>query len=207
MKTHSTIRRPAAARAAIAAVFAKFGTVMATWAVHLPSVQQATGISKAMLGTLLLICGVGGLIGMQLGGALVDHFGGRVIAGTGAAALALALLLPLSATSLLVAVLGTLVLGLAAGITDVSMNAAAVQVEHAYGRPIMASFHAMYSIGNVVGSLISAAGFALSLSVFTTVGVIVAICVATALAAEIVLYRSPVEANTDLSEPAPGPQP
>jgi len=41
------------------------------------------------------------------------------------------------------------------------MNAAAVQVERAYGRPVMASFHEMFSVGTVLGSLISAAGFAL----------------------------------------------
>ena len=43
------------------------------------------------------------------------------------------------------------------------MNAAAVSVERDYGRPIMAAFHAVFSVGTVVGSLIGAAGFALRL--------------------------------------------
>jgi MFS family permease len=192
MSTPHTSRGPAPARVAVAAIFTAFGVIMATWAVHLPAVQQATGISKAMLGTLLFICGVGGLIGMQLGGALVDRFSYVGATGVGAGALALAVVLPLSASTLPIAGLGTAVFGFAAGISDVSMNAAAVQVERAYRRPIMASFHAMFSIGNVIGSLLSAAGFALHVSVSATASAVATVCACTAVSATVILLRSPV---------------
>ena len=54
------------------------------------------------------------------------------------------------------------------------MNAAAVDVERVYGRPIMASFHAVFSVGNVLGALIGAAAFALGAGVLATAFVVVA---------------------------------
>jgi MFS family permease len=204
--TPLTPRSPAAARVGVAAIFTAFGTTMATWAIHLPALQQATGISKAMLGTLLLICGVGGLVGMQLGGALVDRFNYVGATGVGAmAAMALAVVLPLSASTLLMAAVGAATFGLAAGIADVSMNAAAVEVERAYRRPIMASFHALFSIGNVMGALLSAAGFALQASATATASVVAALCVCAATCAGVVLLRSPV--HTAPPQPAPVTEP
>ena len=54
------------------------------------------------------------------------------------------------------AALAVVVFGVSSGISEVAMNAAAVDVERRYGRPIMGAFHGVFSVGNVVGSLISA---------------------------------------------------
>jgi MFS family permease len=180
LQNDSDRRRAQTARAAVALAFASFGLIMATWAVHLPSMQAATGASTAMLGTLLLTSGVGALSGMQLAGRLVDHYGSMRVVGLSSALMACAVVVPLTATSLSVAMLGAFIFGLTAGVPDVAMNAAAVQVERVYDRPIMASFHAMFSVGNVIGSLISAAGFALGVSVLTAVVSAVIPCLAAA---------------------------
>jgi predicted MFS family arabinose efflux permease len=166
------------ARYAVFALFASFGIVLSTWAVHLPVLQQNVGLSNAMLGTVLLILGAGSLVGMQLSGALVDRVGGGRIATIAGAVLAAAITLPLTASGLGQAIAGTFVLGAAAGCADVGMNAVAVSVERDYGRPIMASFHAMFSIGTVVGSLLGAAGFALQLGILPTTITITIICLA-----------------------------
>jgi fucose permease len=50
-------------------------------------------------------------------------------------------------------VAGLFVFGLLSGLQDVAMNAHAVRVERAYGRPLMTSFHAVYSVGGFVGAL------------------------------------------------------
>src|SRR6478672_9921898 len=155
------------ARAAVFALFASFGIVLSTWAVHLPALKQSVGMSNAMTGTVLLILGVGSLAGMQLSGA----------------ALAVSIMLPLAATTIGHAGFGALVLGISAGCADVGMNAAAVDVERAYGRPIMAAFHAVFSVGTVIGSLLGAAGFALQLSTLTTTSTIASICLVTVGAA------------------------
>jgi MFS family permease len=190
------------ARIAVALAFTSFGIVLATWAVHLPSVQAATGISTAMLGTLLLTSGVGAIMGMQAAGKLVDRYGSFRVVGWASAAVACAVLVPLTATSLPVAFLGALIYGISAGMPDVAMNAAAVHVERVYGRPIMASLHAMFSVGNVVGSLISAAGFALRLSVPLTAAAAVALCLALAALSAFGLRTSAIK-HADRNYDAP----
>jgi len=46
------------------------------------------------------------------------------------------------------------VVGAANGVLGVAMNAQAAAVERAYGRPIMASFHALFSLGGLAGSAV-----------------------------------------------------
>jgi MFS family permease len=188
------------ARFAVALAFTCFGIVLATWAVHLPSLQAATGISTAMLGTLLLTSGVGAIAGMPVAGKLVDRYGSFRVVGWVCAAMACSVLVPLTATSLPVAFLGALLYGVCAGMPDVAMNAAAVQVERAYGRPIMASFHAMFSVGNVLGSLISAAGFALGLSVSVSVALAAALCLVFAALAAVALRSSSINESEGVRE-------
>jgi predicted MFS family arabinose efflux permease len=157
-------------------MFASFGVVLSTWAVHLPVLQHNVGLSNAMLGTVLLILGAGSLVGMQLSGALVDRVGSGRVATIAGVVLAAAITLPLNAATLAQAIAGAFVLGIAAGCADVGMNALAVSVERDYGRPIMASFHAMFSIGTVVGSLLGAGGFALRLGILAMTAMIAIIC-------------------------------
>ncbi|MDT5364803.1 MAG: hypothetical protein QOC69_6565 [Mycobacterium sp.] len=166
------------ARYAVFALFASFGVVLSTWAVHLPVLQHNVGLSNATLGTVLLILGAGSLVGMQLSGALVDRVGSGRVATIAGAGLAAAITLPLTASTLGQAIAGAFVLGVAAGCADVGMNALAVSVERDYGRPIMASFHAMFSVGTVVGSLLGAAGFALRLGILAMTTMIAIICLA-----------------------------
>lgn len=166
-------RRVVRARFAVFVLFASFGGVLSTWVVHLPELKAATGISTAVLGTVLLVLGVGSLAGMQLIGFLIDRFGSEIVAVVAGAAMPLALLAPLSASRLGHALAGAFVFGVAAGCADVSMNAAAVSVERDYERPIMAAFHGVFSIGTVVGSLLGAAGFALHVG---TIAMAAAVC-------------------------------
>ncbi len=157
--------RPAlrGARPALYGLFASFGILLSTWAVHLPGLKQAVGMSASTMGTMLLVLGVGSLVGMQVAGVLVDRFGGEGVALTGSAAMAVTMLVPLAAHTLMHAVLGALLFGVMAGAADVSVNAVAVDVQRDGERPIMASFHGTYSGGTVVGALLGAGGFAVGL--------------------------------------------
>nr|WP_043625580.1 hypothetical protein [Nonomuraea candida] len=90
-----------------------------------------------------------------------------------------------------------LLFGAVHGVLDVAMNAGAVQVERAYGRPIMSSFHAVYSLGGFAGA---AAGelFAhrelTAAATFWTVGAL--IVVLAAWAARWTLHPTPAPAPT-----------
>jgi predicted MFS family arabinose efflux permease len=175
-----TLRR---ARAAVFALFASFGIVLSTWAVHLPALKQSVGMSNAVTGTVLLILGIGSLAGMQISGVAISRWGTERVAVMAGVALAVSIMVPLAATTIGQAAVGAFVLGTSAGCADVGMNAAAVDVERDYGRPIMAAFHAVFSIGTVIGSLLGSAGFALQLTTLTTTSTIASICLVTVGAA------------------------
>lgn len=170
--------KPLRMRIAVIGVFASFGLVVATWAVHLPTMKQATGMSSTALGLVVLVLGGGALVGMLISGVLVDRFGSGPIAVAGGAAMALGVNIPLSATNVWIAGAGAFLCGVAVGVTDVAMNAAAVDVERFYGRPIMASFHGVFSVGNVVGAGIGTVAFAVHVPVFVTVLGVTVLCLA-----------------------------
>ncbi len=183
-------------RLAVFAVFTAFGVSVSSWAVHLPSLQRATGISTAMLGTVILLYGLGALVGMQFCGPLSDRWGPGRLSLVSATLMAVTMPLPFVTDSLGWAIGGAVVFGVVTGATDVAMNAAAVAVERAYGRPIMAAFHGLFSIGTVIGSGIAAIGFLVHASTVVMTGLLAVVAVGlTAVAAP--WLRSPVLAGTD----------
>ncbi|HXA60260.1 MAG TPA: MFS transporter [Streptosporangiaceae bacterium] len=145
-----------AGRLATFAYFILNGFILGMWIVHIPSVEQHTGISHAVLGWLLLLLGAGAFAGMQLVGPLTDRFGARRVVPASAALCSAALVLPGLANGAWTLGGALLILGFGNGCLDVSMNTHAVQVERGYQRPIMSAFHALFSIGGVIASLVGA---------------------------------------------------
>jgi MFS family permease len=178
MTVPGEVRTLVRARVAVFALFCTYGIVLSTWAVHLPGLKRAVGMSNGMVGTVLLVLGIGSLVGMQVCGAIIDRLGGVVISVVASASLSLAIPVPLTASTIWQAMAGALVLGVAAGCSDVALNSVGVSLERAYGRPILAAFHAMWSVGTVIGSLAGAAGFALHLTTLMTTVTVVAACLA-----------------------------
>lgn len=185
-----------ASRVAVFLLFAGFGVCISTWAVHIPTVQQRTGISAGALGTMLLLNGAGALVGMQITGPLVDRFGAGRVALAGALGMALTLALPLNASSAVALAAGLLVFGVCTGITDVAMNARAVVVEQAAGTPIMSAFHAVFSVGTVLGSLVGAATLATGWSMPLTAVVLGVVCGVAVLVSAPNLIRARPKAAT-----------
>lgn len=133
--------------------FFLLGMVGAVWVARIPAVKHRLDLTDGALGAALLAMPVGLVLVMPVCGRLVDRFGsGRVTlpAGVGFALSLLPLGLAGDLPSL---VAGLLWFGLVSGLLDVAMNAHAVRVERTYGRPIMTSFHAVYSIGGFAGAL------------------------------------------------------
>jgi predicted MFS family arabinose efflux permease len=144
------------ARMATFAFFGLNGFVIGMWVVHIPVVEQRAGIDHATLGLLLLLLGGGAFAGMQVAGPLTDRFGPHRVVPLSALLCTTALILPGLATSGLALGAALLALGLGNGCLDVSMNAHAVEVEHAYGRTIMSAFHAVWSLGGFAAALVGA---------------------------------------------------
>jgi MFS family permease len=140
------------ARFAVFAYFTIAGAAVTFWAVHIPYVENKLDISHSAIGALLLVFGGGALTAIQLVGNLIDRVGSKTATSLAAVFMGLMLFLPGLANSALFLGIGLFLLGIGVGATDVAMNAHAVEVEKAYGRPIFSAFHAMWSFGGLIGA-------------------------------------------------------
>ncbi|MFF7943622.1 MFS transporter [Nocardia gamkensis] len=177
-----TVDRPIrVARAAVFTVFALNGFLLAMWVVHIPVITDRTGVSKSMLGMFILLMSGAGIAGMRLAGPLADRFGSRTLVGTAACIASVAVVGPGLATGPFTLALALACFGFGNGALDVSMNTQAVLVERAYRRPIMAAFHALFSGGGLLGSLLGAATLRAGWDIRVTLVLAAASCVALTL--------------------------
>ncbi|MFI5733842.1 MFS transporter [Kribbella sp. NPDC051587] len=174
---------PRAARVATWLYFGLNGFAVGMWVVHIPSIEHATGISHSTLGLLLLVLGGAAFAGMQLAGPLVDRLGQRRLVPAAGILLGIALFGPGLAQNWWSLGIALIFLGFGNGSIDVGMNAQAVVVERGYPRPIMAAFHAVWSIGGAIAALIGAATLRAGVPTETTLGAAGVICVIVALGA------------------------
>lgn len=180
------------ARLATFAYFALNGFLMGMWVVHIPVVEDRTGVGHAVLGWLLLLLGGGAFAGMRLTGPLADRLGARTVVPAGAALCSAALVLPALATDAWTLGAALLLFGFGNGCLDVAMNAHAVQVERGYRRPVMSAFHAVFSVGGVLAALVGARTLSWGWSAPATLTGVGALgLLAAALAAPALLPREP----------------
>lgn len=156
------------ARRSTFAIFALNGFLLGMWVVNIPEIRERTGASTATLGYLLLLLGGAALIGMQAGGRFIDRFGSRVVAVVASLALSVLLVGPGLATNTAELAVALGLLGMFNGVIDVAQNAHAVEVERAYERPIISGFHAFFSLGGLLASLLGGGLIALDVDVRLT---------------------------------------
>ncbi|MGW0598915.1 MFS transporter [Streptomyces sp. NPDC002776] len=169
------------ARAATFAYFILCGTAMGAWVVHIPAIEERVDISHSTLGGLLVLLGLGAFTGMQAAGRLTDRLGARIVVPVTGVLCGAALVLPGLAQDPWTLAGALLVFGFCNGSLDVSMNAHAVHVEKAYGRPVMSAFHATFSVGGVLAALVGAATASAGLSPATSMTAVGALCAVLAL--------------------------
>jgi fucose permease len=140
------------ARAGLIAVFFVNGLVYASWMPQIPTLRADLGLSDAMLGLALLGPPVGFLAGTNLTGRLVSRFGSSAVTRGWAALYCLCLLPPAFAAGAGTLFALLIPLGLSQGSLVVASNAHGAVLQRRYGRPIMAMFHAFYSMGGMAGA-------------------------------------------------------
>ena len=141
-------------RTAISLVFFLNGFGLASWFIHIPSVKEQLGLNEQQLGLALLGTGLGSLVTMWLSGWLMGRFGSRRVLTAATLCFAVFLLFPVFAPNLLWLTVSLGFLGGCNGLMDVSMNNQAAHFEALVGRPVMSSFHAIWSLGGWCGSLL-----------------------------------------------------
>ncbi|MER5628304.1 MFS transporter [Streptosporangium sp. NPDC002544] len=148
----TTHQHPTNARRAVSYFFILFGTVSGAWAARIPAVKHTLNLSDGQLSYGLLAVAIGLITGMRFAGHLTDRLGSARLLTPAAIATSLTVILPGYATTLPALIATLFLFGLVNASLDVSMNAHGVEVERAYGRPLMSSFHGMFSIGGLIGA-------------------------------------------------------
>ena len=155
MQTTSLEPEAIRARAAVSAVFFANGFALASWVPHIPVVKQYLGLGDGLLGLVLLAMAVGAVAALAASGALVRRFGSRSATRAAAIGVCLALPLPVLSPTIPLVAASLLIFGACNGALDVAMNAQAVAVERRHARPLMSSFHGLFSTGGLAGAAVA----------------------------------------------------
>lgn len=142
------------ARVSTSLLFLLFGTALGAWTARIPAIKQDLSLSDGQLSVGLLVFAAGAITGMQAMGRVVDRLGSRRVTVPVAFAEGAALVLPALAGDLALLAAALFVFGTIHGGLNIAMNASAVEVERAWGGPVMSSFHAVYSVGGFLGAAI-----------------------------------------------------
>ncbi len=134
------------------AVFVANGTAFGAWAGSIPWLRDARRLDEASLGIVLLCISLGAVGAMQVAGRYAARMGLVRACWVGTLVLGAALPWPVLAQGWWALLGAAVLLGFAMGWLDVCMNAHAAGLERRWGTAIMSSFHAGWSLGQLVGS-------------------------------------------------------
>jgi MFS family permease len=148
-------------RLAITAVFFVNGALFASWASRIPAIADHVGVTTGQLGLALLCPAVGAVVTMPLVGHLLPRRSSRTFSAFGVVGLAIAVILPAIAPTLLALAGALLLVGVTNSALDIAMNAQGVTIERHLQRPILSSLHAAFSFGGFAGAGLGALAAAL----------------------------------------------
>ena len=133
----------------------------ASIAPHLPWLQDKFQLTEAEMGLLLLCHAIGAVTMMLVAGRVIHSFGSKLPVIVGGCLLILLLPMVFWFDQIQIIIMVLIIAGAGIGTMDVAMNAQAVMVENGLGKPIMSSFHGLWSLGAMSGG--ATATFALML--------------------------------------------
>jgi fucose permease len=169
-------------RASVAGLFLLLGVSVGGWLSRVPDVKAQLSLDDAQWGTTVVASTVGSFLALFVVAAVLARVGPlRLVRLAAPLLLVVTPLLALAPGR--VPLMALLVLfGASTSTLNTPMNAQAVAVERSYGRPVMSSFHACYSVGTLAGALLGSAaastGVAPGLQLAATSALLAAVLVA-----------------------------
>ena len=141
-------------RVAVSVYFFLHGCLFASWASRIPTVKDKFNLNEAQLGALLFMLPIGSFLALPLAGWWVNKLGSRVtslIAAIAYSVLFIALGYCHTLTPLYFVLFG---FGFFADTFNIAINTQALDVQTIYQRPIMSSFHGLWSLGAMTGAIV-----------------------------------------------------
>ena len=152
------------------------GFIMALWASMVPFVKINLALDEAHLGGLLLCVGLGALVVMPFCGGIVAKHGAQFLLRKALFVIPFILFAVNFSENVFLTAALLFLFGMVFGSVDVSMNVHAVEVDHRSEKRLIAGFHALYSLGSVVGALGFAALLNASVELIYAIGALLIFC-------------------------------
>lgn len=141
-------------RFGIGILFLLCGLNFATWATRIPDFKKLLNLTEAELGTVLMGLPMGSLVSLPLAGWLIAKYNSKVICLV--AVCMYTCIVPLigysSTATELFSVL--FLFGMSGDILNIAMNTQVITLENKLSKIVMSSFHAIFSIGLMLGALL-----------------------------------------------------
>lgn len=138
-------------RIAVSTFFFVHGVSFATWASRIPDIKQVIGLNDAELGSLLLVMPISSLMGLGMAGWINRNFDNKpplMVAMLTQAGSLIGIGTSTSATQLAISLF---MMALSFRVAGIAMNTQAVILQKSFAKPINGSFHALWSLGGIVG--------------------------------------------------------
>lgn len=143
-------------RFAVGGMFFIAGICFASWASRIASIQQELSLSEAQLGAILLALPVGLLLSLPFSGWVIGKTGSRNLLIIAIVSYGIALCCLGLAVNSFQLILALLFFGFSSNAVNIAVNTQAVAAEGLYEKPIMASFHGLWSLAGFAGAALGA---------------------------------------------------
>lgn len=199
------------ARSGVGLVFLTNGLVYANLLPRFPQIKDDLGLSNAQLGVAVAAMPFGALLAGLTAGALIARFRSSRVASFGMAAIAAGVVLVAFAPSWGLFAAAMFLVGAADAVVDVAQNAHGLRVQRRYGRSILNSFHALWSVGAVAGGIMGSAAAGIAMPLALHLGLSSLLSVVIAVSVHPLLLPGPegteragdTEPGDDAGRPAP----
>jgi len=171
------------ARIAVAALFLTNGALFANLVPRLPQIKAALDLDNSAYGIVVAAFPAGAIVVGLTSATLIRRFGSAPLAVVSTILAGAAMWAAVMVHSAFALAALLFLAGAVDSVTDVAQNAHGLRVQRRYGRSIINSFHALWSVGAVTGGSMAAAAIALEMPIGLHIGISSALCGLVALAA------------------------
>lgn len=151
------------ARGAVAALFLTNGALFANLVPRFPEIKADLGLDNAAYGVAIAAFPAGAILAGLASGAVLRRIGSGRAAVLGTILTAIGTVVAGVSPTLLAFAAALLVSGATDAVTDVAQNTHGLRVQRRFGRSLINSFHALWSIGAVLGGAMAAGAIAVGL--------------------------------------------
>ncbi len=195
-RTPAPTRDVRRARVAVGVLFFTNGAIFANLLPRYPSIKAELGLANVEFGAAVAASPLGALIAGLAAGVLIRRYRSARVAVAATVVASAGILLAGLAPGWLVLAGALFLAGAMDSITDVAQNSHALRVQRLYGRSIINSFHAVWSIGAVAGGIMGAAAAQIRMPLLVHLSISAALFSALAVLSLLWLLKGP--------EPEPG---